>query len=177
MSSMIRQETAVFFSSVLHGILLALAYDILRALRRAFAHNLAAVSAEDFFYWMLAGFLTFGLIFLKTDGVIRGYVVVGIGIGALLYHNSCSALILKALTAFWKLIQSILNGCLVCRHEKKGDWNGWKEKASKQEQPPRNVRDCGDCPGTADRSAGTEPGPGKFKQTKRSEKSRAGTAD
>ena len=86
MSEVIRQETIVFLLSVLHGVCLTLAYDLLRALRRAFAHGTAAVSAEDFLFWLAAGFLTFCLAFFYTDGVIRGYVAVGIGIGAVLYH-------------------------------------------------------------------------------------------
>ncbi len=98
MSQVIRQETMVFLTAVLHGALLALVYDLLRALRRVFAHSLAAVSAEDFLFWIAAGFLTFCLLFQETDGVIRGYVVVGAALGVILYRNLFGHLVLRVVT-------------------------------------------------------------------------------
>lgn len=97
MSDVIRQETLVFFLSVLHGVILTLGYDVLRALRRAFHHSTVAVSVEDFLFWLVAAFFTFCLTFFWTDGVIRGYVAVGIVIGAVLYHVSLSALVVGVL--------------------------------------------------------------------------------
>lgn len=107
MSGVIRQETAVFFVSVFHGIFLTFFYDIFRSLRRAFAHNLIAISMEDFLYWIVAGFLTFCLAFLKTDGVIRGYVAVGIGLGAVFYHYSVSSVTIKILSEGLKLLKKL----------------------------------------------------------------------
>jgi spore cortex biosynthesis protein YabQ len=94
----IRHETAVFLSAILHGLLLAAAYDVIRAMRRTFVHGLAAVFAEDLLFWMSAGFLTFLLLFFRTDGVLRGYVAAGIGLGVLLYHAAFGALVLRSLT-------------------------------------------------------------------------------
>lgn len=113
MSSVIRQEVIVFFSAVCHGILLTFGYDILRALRRAFVHNLAAISAEDFLFWLIAGFATFCLLFGRTDGVLRGYVAVGIMLGALLYHSTVSRLFVKLFAA---LLGYTRKGCqFFCR--------------------------------------------------------------
>lgn len=113
MSSVIRQEVIVFFSAVCHGILLTFGYDILRALRRAFVHNLAAISAEDFLFWLIAGFATFCLLFGRTDGVLRGYVAVGIMLGALLYHSTVSRPFVKLFAA---LLGYMRKGCqFLCR--------------------------------------------------------------
>lgn len=95
MSDVIHQETVVFLLSVLHGAALTLGYDVLRSLRRAFRHSIAAVSLEDFLFWLTAGFLTFCLAFFWTDGVIRGYVAAGIAIGAILYHFTISPLVVR----------------------------------------------------------------------------------
>lgn len=108
MSQVIRQETIVFLTSVLHGALLALVYDLLRALRRVFAHSLAAVSAEDFLFWIAAGFFTFCLLFLETDGVIRGYVAVGAALGVILYLNLFSRLVLRIVTGILGGIRSVV---------------------------------------------------------------------
>ncbi len=108
MSTVIQEETMIFLWSVLHGAAMTLLYDVLRALRRAFPHGLLAVSAEDFMYWLTAGFLTFCFAFQRTDGVVRAYVAVGIAIGAVLYHHSVSSGFVKALA--WLLTQ-IRRGC------------------------------------------------------------------
>lgn len=98
MSAVIHQETVVFFLSVLHGAALTLGYDVLRAFRTAFHHNTAAVSLEDFLFWLTAGFLTFCLAFFYTDGVIRGYVAAGMAIGSVLYHYTLSTLTVRILS-------------------------------------------------------------------------------
>ena len=98
MSAVIHQETVVFLLSVLHGAALAFAYDVLRALRRAFRHAPFAVAAEDFLFWLMAGFLTFCLAFFRTDGVIRGYVAAGMALGAVLYRALLGAAVLWCLS-------------------------------------------------------------------------------
>lgn len=108
MSGVIRQETMVFLLSVLHGAGLALCYDLIRAVRRAFAHSLALISAEDFLYWIAAGFLTFCFAFFHTDGVIRGYMAAGIAIGVILYHFSVSS---QVVLFFSWIFLSIGRGC------------------------------------------------------------------
>lgn len=105
MSQVIRQETMVFFMAVVHGAMLALFYDFLRALRRIVPHGFAAVSAEDFLYWLAAGFLTFCLLFLETDGEIRAYVAVGIGLGAVLYLLVFSRYVIAAMTAVFGFVR------------------------------------------------------------------------
>ena len=107
MSEVIHQETMVFLVSVCHGVLMTFLYDLLRAVRRAFSHNLIVISAEDFLFWMTAGFLTFCLAFLKTDGEIRGYVAAGIGLGAVFYHYSVSTVIVKILSEGLRLLKKL----------------------------------------------------------------------
>lgn len=107
MSHVIQQETAVFLLSVVHGALLTLIYDFFRALRRVFCHSAAAVAAEDFFFWLAAAFLTFCLAFLKTDGVIRGYVAVGIVLGAVVYHAGPGKFVLRGLCFLFRAVRKI----------------------------------------------------------------------
>ena len=98
MSQVIRQETIVFLTAVLHGAVLAFFYDLLRALRRVFPHSLTVISAEDFLFWIAAGFLTFCLLFQETNGVIRCYVAVGAALGVIFYLNVPSRLVLWIVT-------------------------------------------------------------------------------
>lgn len=89
-SPAIRQETLIFLLAAFHGIFLALVYDVLRGLRKAVPHSALAVSFEDFFYWIAAGFLTFLMAFSVSDGVLRGYAAAAIVLGALLYFETVS---------------------------------------------------------------------------------------
>lgn len=107
MSEVIQKETLVFFLSVAHGIGLTVLYDLLRALRRVFRHGIAAVSAEDFLFWIMASFLTFCLVFSETDGVVRGYVAAGIAIGAVLYHQTFSNLVVCGCVRLLSVIKGI----------------------------------------------------------------------
>lgn len=113
MSQVIRQETAVFLISILHGIGLTFIYDVIRALRRTWDHGLAAVSAEDFLFWMAAGFLTFCLAFSRTDGVIRGYVAAGIFLGVILYHFTVSSLVVTVFSKIFQFVRGVF--CLFLR--------------------------------------------------------------
>lgn len=105
MSHVIVHETQVFLLSVLLGAAMTFLYDLIRSLRRAFLHGLAAVSVEDFLFWLAAAFCTFCLAFSQTDGVIRGYVAVGIGLGAVFYHYTASPLVIRFLSWLLKLVR------------------------------------------------------------------------
>lgn len=107
MSQVIHKETVVFLMAAGHGAMLALFYDFFRALRRVIPHSINAVSAEDFLFWIAAGFLTFCLLFLETDGEIRGYVAVGIGLGSVLYLQIFSLYVRAALAAVFRILRDL----------------------------------------------------------------------
>lgn len=100
-SPAIRQETIIFLLAALHGTFLTVGYDVLRGLRRAIPHSEAAVSAEDFFYWIAAGFLTFLMAFSVSEGVLRGYAAVAMALGALLYLETFSRFVQKIAAGFF----------------------------------------------------------------------------
>lgn len=110
MSAVIHQETVIFLMAVLHGIGLTVLYDLLRALRRAVPHGVAAVSCEDFLFWITSGFLTFCFAFRYTDGVIRAYVSAGIALGAVLYHFTVSTVVLKAVARLFTFVADVAAG-------------------------------------------------------------------
>lgn len=60
-------------------------YACLRMIRRMIRHTLTAVSAEDFFYWVFAGFYLFMKIFDASEGTVRWYFAAGTLLGALLF--------------------------------------------------------------------------------------------
>lgn len=79
-------ELQFFMISILWGAIILLAYDQLRILRRIIRHNLWVVTIEDLIFWIMASVFIFVMIYEKNYGTIRGFSVMGMGIGMVLYH-------------------------------------------------------------------------------------------
>lgn len=91
----INLELRLFLSSIVWGIILIVFYDCLRIFRRVLKHNKFWSAFEDVIYWTVSGFLIFRLMYQMNDGAIRGFAIVGVIIGMVLYHYSISNFIVK----------------------------------------------------------------------------------
>ena len=60
-------------------------YDILRLWRRLIHHNTFAVAVEDVLYWLVCGVLIFRMLYLENSGAVRGFAIVAVVLGMLLY--------------------------------------------------------------------------------------------
>lgn len=89
-------ELLFFFQSVLWGTLLLFFYDLLRIGRRLFPREAVFVSVEDLVYWSLAGIVLFGRMYQANEGNIRGYAVVAVILGMVLYACTVSRVFVSA---------------------------------------------------------------------------------
>lgn len=129
MSQVIRQETVVFIQAILHGMKLTFLYDLIRIFRRIVRHSTLAVSAEDLLFWIVSGVLTFCFAFFRTNGVIRGYVAVGLILGVVFYHFSISPLIQKFCLFLKKRIEFAQKSRYnIFRKRRRGNQHGKKKK-------------------------------------------------
>ena len=72
--------------SFFNGVLLAWIYDNIRAFRRIVRHKTVVfMSVEDIIYGIYAGLSVFVMCFKVADGIIRGFIIMGIAVGAFLY--------------------------------------------------------------------------------------------
>ncbi len=106
MNPAITIELQFFLISILWGAILLLAYDILRIFRRLIKHGAFLVAVEDLIFWVVASLFIFIMIFHKNDGIIRGFSIIGMLLGIILYHFSISEGLVKCIT---KLIQTLLS--------------------------------------------------------------------
>lgn len=83
-------ELSFFFRSVLWGMVLLFFYDILRIGRRLFPRRSLFVSLEDLLYWILAGIFLFAKMYQVNEGRLRGYSVIAVGLGMVLYSGTIS---------------------------------------------------------------------------------------
>ena len=91
----VSKEAFIFLCSALAGAGICFLYDLFRLLRqKGPAHGLL-VQIEDAVFWLLSCCIMFFVIFYANNGSVRLYELLGAGLGALLYHLTLSALILK----------------------------------------------------------------------------------
>ena len=85
MSGTIITEWHFWMASIITGVIMTFAYDILRLLRRIIRHNRFFVDMEDLLFWAACFFTSFTLLYYGNNGVIRFAAVMGAGIGMLAY--------------------------------------------------------------------------------------------
>lgn len=95
MSQNIINESYFFGCCVLTGIAVIFMYDVLRIFRRIVIHGVVAVSIEDFIYWVGCSFFVFHMIYIRNDGIIRGFAILAIVLGMLIYNLTISRVFVK----------------------------------------------------------------------------------
>ena len=76
--------------SFFNGVLLAWIYDNIRAFRRIVRHKTVV-----FIYGIYAGLSVFVMCFKVADGIIRGFIIMGIAVGAFLYFKFLSSFYIR----------------------------------------------------------------------------------
>ncbi|MDF2944786.1 MAG: hypothetical protein K0S01_3644 [Herbinix sp.] len=100
MNHAITVELQFFLRSILWGGLLLLVYDGLRIIRRLIKHDSFFVAVEDLIFWVAASLFIFIMMYKENNGIIRGFSVMGMAIGMILYHYIVSELLVNAITKF-----------------------------------------------------------------------------
>ncbi len=105
MNPAITVELQFFLISVLWGGILLLIYDILRILRRLVKHGTFLVAVQDLIFWVGASIFIFSMIYRENNGIIRGYSILGMMLGSILYHFAVSDFVVELIT---KLLKTLL---------------------------------------------------------------------
>ncbi len=100
MSKAISFQCQFFLTSVLWGAILLVVYDLLRIARRIKKHKWFTIAAEDLLYWLIAGFFIFRLMYEQNDGIIRGFAILGMGLGMVIYNRSISGYFVDGISQF-----------------------------------------------------------------------------
>jgi len=87
-------QAYIFILSVFGGMLLVFIYDIFRIKRKAFKTNNLVTYLEDILYWIIAAGVMFGIVYFSNDGEIRGFLFLGIFLGAVIYMLLLSKVIM-----------------------------------------------------------------------------------
>ena len=74
----------VFLAAVVSGGIVRLIYQCIRCFRRIVSHTPAALGAEDLIFWLGSAVYMFVQIYHTSDGSIRWYFILGVGLGVIL---------------------------------------------------------------------------------------------
>lgn len=85
MSGEIVRELHFWLVSIVTGVCMAFAYDVIRLFRRLISHGRLAVDLEDILYWTACFGLSFTLLYYGNNGVIRFAAVLGAAVGMFVY--------------------------------------------------------------------------------------------
>ena len=90
----VSEQMRLFLMAIGAGIGAGLAYDAFRILRMAIPHSSIIVQLEDMVYWV---FVMLGMslfVLYAMEGELRGYVIFGAFLGAVLYFAAASPIVM-----------------------------------------------------------------------------------
>lgn len=105
-------ELNFFLTSILWGVILLIMYDVFRILRRIIKHNSFFVFLEDIIYWVVSSILIFRMMYRQNNGIIRGFAILAILVGMLMYHGSVSDLIVNTISGAINGVLHIIIKCI-----------------------------------------------------------------
>lgn len=82
---MVAEQVYIFLCSVLIGAIMGVVFDFFRALRRNGNTNNIIVYLQDIIFWFIVAVIIITSSFILNNGDLRGYMLIGYVLGALLY--------------------------------------------------------------------------------------------
>lgn len=82
---MLAEQVYIFFSSVIIGAIMGVVFDFFRALRRKGNTKNILVYIQDVLFWLIIAIMIIVSSFIINNGELRGYMLLGYILGALIY--------------------------------------------------------------------------------------------
>lgn len=90
MSETLGYELQFFLASVIWGVIILVIYDVIRIFRNIIKHHYFFIGLEDLIFWIVSGFLIFRMMYIQNDGIIRGFSILGMTLGMIVYNQGVS---------------------------------------------------------------------------------------
>ena len=104
---MANSQAILFLLFALDGIIIGILFDFFRILRRSFPTGNVLTALEDILFWISAGIILLYSIFIYNNGIIRGYMFLGILCGITLYMITLSKMFIKINVCILKFIKQL----------------------------------------------------------------------
>lgn len=106
--TMVTNQAFIFFVFILTGFLIGILFDIFRVLRRSFKTSDIITYIEDIIFWIITGLIILYVSFVFNNGQIRGYTLLGLMLGGILYLLIFSNIFIKVMVTILNHIKKIL---------------------------------------------------------------------
>ena len=108
---MIAEQVYIFLCSVLVGMIMGVVFDFFRALRRNGKTKNIIVYIQDIIFWFIVAVIIITSSFILNNGELRGYMLIGYTLGALMYmlifSNYIKNIFIFILDFFEKIIKKV----------------------------------------------------------------------
>lgn len=110
---MAHAQAGLFLMFVLDGIVIGIIFDFFRILRKSFLTGNIVTAIEDIIFWILTGGIILYTVFVFNNGIIRGYMFLGVFCGILIYLVTFSKFFIKINVTIISFIKKIIFGILM----------------------------------------------------------------
>lgn len=108
MSTGMQAELQTFLISAFWGMLVIVYYDFFRIIRVIIPHKTWMVAVEDFVFCIGTGCIILGVSYCYLQGQIRGYLFLGMAVGAGLWYMGISPIYRKIIVFFYDKWKEVL---------------------------------------------------------------------
>lgn len=99
----------IFLIAINSGLIAGVIYDLYRVFRYYSKPKKILSTIEDLLFWLLIAFIFFYILVKTTEGVFRGFVIIGFFLGSMLYLNIISKYNFPILIKIFKLILKLIS--------------------------------------------------------------------
>lgn len=86
------EQLLTFLYAMAYGMLAGTFYEVFRLFRTVVPGGAFFVVLQDLLFWLVAGFGMYSFFLVFTEGAVRGYILLGAGMGMLLYLGTLGRL-------------------------------------------------------------------------------------
>jgi spore cortex biosynthesis protein YabQ len=104
MNNLVSNQAFIFLVSVAGGLIIAFIYDIFRIFRKTIKAGDIITYIQDLIFWMLVAIIIFAMVYISNEGKLRGYIFIGITVGAVLYSLLLSNIVMKSAMLIIKIV-------------------------------------------------------------------------
>ena len=111
MSEIVTNQGNIFAITILCGVSIGVFYDTLRIFRRIIKHSNLMINVEDGLFWIISSVFLFIILFEQNNGVLRGYIIIGVVVGMSIYFSVLSYYIVNGISKILKIFIKFLRNC------------------------------------------------------------------
>lgn len=101
-------QILTFLCGIALGIIMCVYYDVIRAALISRKSGKILIFSGDLFFWITSAFAVFLFLLSRTNGELRGYVFISIGIGFLFFKLTLSRILMATLKGVFRWYYKLL---------------------------------------------------------------------